>query len=194
MSDIFALNFLKHLNVMIEYTQILIRQYEDFLETLKNEEMAVMNHDISFYEENGKTKEISATKILDYVRKLLESCSDIHDMAISHEVDVKQVNKLSDMNMVLSAVEGKLSNGKGYKGQYFKEIIKARSLISDLVQMQHHVKEYTERNVILVNKLLNNHRQSYQFWRESIAEEAVGYNEKGVRSSKQSVSMFNARA
>jgi hypothetical protein len=194
MSEGIVAKFLKHLDVVIVSNDELTSSYHNFLRILENEEKSIIDHNILEYEANGKAKEEVGAEIMSQIQRLLEACGDICELAEACKIEVPQVEKLSDVISVFSLLATKIQMNETTKQIFVFQVEKAQKSISNLIETQTHVKEYTERNVMLVNKLLNNHRQSYQFWREAIAAEAVGYNSKGIRNTSHSVSMFNARA
>ena len=182
------------LDEVVEANSNLTSHYDEFLKVLSLEEKAIIDHDINEYEKNGKSKEEVAAKILDSYQTLSSSCESICDLGAEYGYNVPPMNKLSDIISLFDEISSSGDNSEVSLKVLNLQMDKAKKSILDVLETQAQSKQYVERNVMLVNKLLQNHRQSYQFWRETIAAEAVGYNQKGVRSSNHSVSMFNAKA
>lgn len=168
--------------------------YSKFLEILAAEEKSIIDHDIQLYETHGKEKEQVAASILDNYQSLSSHCESIYEAALERHFKISTVEKLSNVVDVFHEIYDQLEAPETSKNILKLQISKVKSSIELLIKTQLDSKDLVERNVLLVERLIDNHRQSYQFWREAIAKETVGYNEKGRRSTSQSVSMFNARA
>jgi hypothetical protein len=63
-----------------------------------------------------------------------------------------------------------------------------------LLALQILVKPKIERNVILMSKLLESHRESYLFWRDLLSRESSGYNSQGQKKKSHSLSYFVTKA
>lgn len=169
--------------------------YSDFLDVLNLEEESIIDHNIAEYEIVAGKKEMFASEIMNLYQALSKHCESICEMIPQSDNGSLVVKKLSDMNNVFDMVLDNASISDFQREILFNEITKVKTSISDVLSFQRDAKEFVERNVMLISKLINNHRQSYQFWRETIATESVGYNDRGVRKTgSQSVSMFNAKA
>lgn len=169
--------------------------YSDFLDVLNLEEESIIDHNIAEYEIVAGKKEMLASEIMNLYQALSKHCESICEMIPQSDNGSLVVKKLSDMNNVFDMVLDNASISDFQREILFNEITKVKTSISDVLSFQRDAKEFVERNVMLISKLINNHRQSYQFWRETIATESVGYNDRGVRKTgSQSVSMFNAKA
>ena len=103
------------------------------------------------------------------------------------------LTKLSDLESVLDAlsVSFDLDTLKG--SVICRQLERCKDGLLSFLHGQKKHKESVERNVRLISALQNNHRQSYQFWREAIARETLGYDQKGSRPSTHAVSMFTAK-
>ena len=172
----------------------LSESYLSFLDVLAKEEQSIVDHDIQKYEAHGHSKQEIAARILDDYQKLSSYCESICEAAIERHLKISTAEKLTNVVIIFNEVLEQVDADEISKRIFKTQVDKVESAIEKLVKIQSDSKDLVERNVILVERLIDNHRQSYQFWREAIAKETVGYNEKGRRSTSHSVSMFNARA
>ena len=195
MTGLVVAKFTNLIDQVMDVNGKLKRCYSDFLDVLTLEEESIVDHNIEEYELVAVKKEEFASEIMNLYQELSQHCESICDITSLSNDDSLIVNKLSDMNNIFDLALND-SGISGFEREIlFDQITKAKTSISDILKFQSDAKEFVERNVMLIGKLINNHRQSYHFWREAIATESVGYNDRGIRKTTgQSVSMFNAKA
>lgn len=192
-SDVVTSQIIEQLDRIMQTNSNITDLYQKFLAVLSTEEDALLRHDITLYEETGERKKNHASEILTLYRLLVEACEAVQHIAARNGLKMAPISSLGELPIVLMDLVKSIKLSELDTKILEHQIELLRSSIETFLTCQKESKEFVERNVMLVTKLLDNHRNSFQFWRDAISIESVGYNSRGVRGSTHAVSMFNAK-
>lgn len=168
----------------------------DFLVVLEDEESMIVEHSIAQYEPLVVRKEELSRQFSDLYDILFKSASALLEQCREKGLEEVQGETLSSMRAMAFRYWTMASfDVRGFEKSVVDFTLSDYSKVTDqLLALQIAVKPKIERNVILMSKLLESHRESYLFWRDLLSRESSGYNSQGQKKKSHSLSYFVTKA
>jgi len=184
------------LKTTAEIVDLITRDIQGLLSVLEREEELVVDHRISDYEAALETKDAVTRSLSENYNACFSAASDLIEICKIQNIEPISGETISSMlgtcNKLWQTVAPEIST---FERKILDLLVKNLSVkIGTLLTIQAEIKPRVERNVILIGKLLESHRQSYLFWRELISRESSGYDSHGQKKKNHSLSYFVTKA
>ena len=168
----------------------------DFLVVLEEEESIIVEHSIAQYEPIVARKEEISRQFSDLYDILFNAASKLLEQCREKGMEEVPGETLSSMRAMAFKYWAMSSfEVKAFERSVVDFTLSEYSKVTDqLLALQIAVKPRIERNVILMSKLLESHRESYLFWRDLLSRESSGYNSQGQKKKSHSLSYFVTKA
>ena len=168
----------------------------DFLVVLEEEESIIVEHSIAQYEPIVARKEEISRQFSDLYDILFNAASKLLEQCREKGMEEAPGETLSSMRAMAFKYWAMSSfEVKAFERSVVDFTLSEYSKVTDqLLALQIAVKPRIERNVILMSKLLESHRESYLFWRDLLSRESSGYNSQGQKKKSHSLSYFVTKA
>lgn len=191
-----AFSFVGWLTTVHDASRALVQSLNEFLIVLEEEESLIVEHAIAQYEPLVARKEELSQKFSGLYDVLFKSTAFLLEECRTKGIHSEPGETLSSMRSAAfrySAATSMDFSGleKSVIGYTLSEYSKATD---QLLALQIALKPRVERNVILMSKLLESHRESYLFWRDLLSRESSGYNSQGQKKKSHSLSYFVTKA
>ncbi|MEI8025457.1 MAG: hypothetical protein WCI18_03825 [Pseudomonadota bacterium] len=167
-----------------------------FLGVLEEEESIIVEHSIAQYEPIVARKEEISRQFSDLYDILFKAAGALLEQCRDKGIEEVQGETLSSMRAMAFKYWAMTSfEVKAFEKSVVDFTLSDYSKVTDqLLALQIVVKPKIERNVILMSKLLESHRESYLFWRDLLSRESSGYNSQGQKKKSHSLSYFVTKA
>lgn len=174
----------------------LVARLSDFLVALEEEESLIVEHAISQYEPLVARKDELSRQFSGLYDILFKSTGTLIDQCRLKGLETIQNETLSSTRAMAFKYWAHTSweVGSLEKSVVDYTLADYSKITDQLMALQMALKPKIERNVILMSKLLESHRESYLFWRDLLARESSGYNSQGQKKKSHSLSYFVTKA
>jgi len=174
----------------------IIQEIQSLLAVLENEEYLIVEHRIGDYETALLKKEVITQNLSMGYDRCFNAMNQLIVLCKAAEVSPMSGETISAVRNTCNKFwQSILPQVPDLDRRILDRLVKSFSVkVDQLLALQTEIKPRIERNVILMSKLLDSHRQSYLFWRELISRESSGYDEYGQKKQNHSLSYFVTKA
>jgi hypothetical protein len=191
-----AFSFVGWLTTVHDASRALVQSLNEFLIVLEEEESLIVEHAIAQYEPLVARKEELSQKFSALYEILFKSTAILMDHCRAKGLRAEPGETLSSMRSAAFNYWASASmDVAGLEKSVVNYTLSEFSKVTDqILALQIALKPRVERNVVLMSKLLESHRESYLFWRDLLSRESSGYNSQGQKKKSHSLSYFVTKA
>ena len=148
---------------------------------IANEHIAISKHDINALESIVGDKENISSDLERTVHKVVDQVMGLNE---------GEVESLSGIQDILSALK-KTYAGDDLQAQTLRFLVdECAESIQRLLESADSLRIELHRNMMVIQRMMADHQESYRFWQSIAAEEGSQYGEKGERQSSGHCSQF----